>query len=269
MADLLPCPFCGSNQLSFRSTPDMDTDGKYHRISCNECGASSRATFAMDACPLFFEELRNVWNTRPAPAATDTGLVTVEHHYFNSTLDAWLPCAFPEIARKEGKETRELVTRSQAVELLAAERAKADEYYGEAVVSYDRKLRIGELEADNAEKDARIKVLGDERYRLAYAITGGEDAPGYLDSLSVETLVEVARDNARRWFAETDRAEALEAKLAAAQKALEPFAEAARYYSNSIHRRVADDAEPCGPALLVKHLRVARAVLGGKPLCLD
>ncbi|KAB2655936.1 hypothetical protein F9K94_15530 [Brucella tritici] len=69
MADLLPCPLCGSNRLSFRSTPDMDTDGKFHRISCNECGASSRATFAMDACPLFFEELSNVWNTRPTPVA--------------------------------------------------------------------------------------------------------------------------------------------------------------------------------------------------------
>lgn len=47
------------------------------------------------------------------------------------------------------------LVRSQAVALLAAERAKADEYYGEAVVSYDRKLRIEELEAKlaAAEKD--------------------------------------------------------------------------------------------------------------------
>jgi len=42
--------------------------------------------------------------------------------------------------------------------------------------------RIAELEAENSR-------LADERYKLAYAITGGEDAPGLLRSMSVADLV--------------------------------------------------------------------------------
>ncbi|UYT54106.1 Lar family restriction alleviation protein [Brucella sp. MAB-22] len=125
-SELKHCPFCGSNQLSFRSTPDMDTDGKYHRISCNECGASSRATFAMDACPLFYEELSKAWNTRPAPAATDTGLVTVGHQY--KFGDVWLVSDAPKVMRKAGYELREVVTCENAEAVIAkveAEKAKA------------------------------------------------------------------------------------------------------------------------------------------------
>ncbi|WP_266032714.1 Lar family restriction alleviation protein [Brucella intermedia] len=121
-SEMKPCPFCGGSNLSFRSTPDMDTDGKFHRISCNECGAGSREKFAMETCPLFYEELRSAWNTRPAPAATDTGLVTVEHQYWHTQTYEWLPTGFPDRYRKDGFLVRELVTRSQAEELLAAER---------------------------------------------------------------------------------------------------------------------------------------------------
>jgi hypothetical protein len=56
------------------------------------------------------------------------------------------------------------------------------------------------------------------------------------------------------------RADALEAGNQELMKALEPFADAADYYSNGIHRPVAEDALPCGPALLVRHLRRARAL---------
>lgn len=53
----------------------------------------------------------------------------------------------------------------------------------------------------------------------------------------------------------------LEERLAKAAEALEPFADAADYYSTGVHRHIAEDALPCGPALLVRHLRSARTAL--------
>ncbi|WP_025199072.1 hypothetical protein [Brucella sp. BO2] len=87
---------------------------------------------------------------QPAPAATDTGLVTVAWQRHSSFYaDGWGPvdAGHAQKLAAAGEPVRELVTRSQAEELLAEERAKADEYYGEAVASYDRKLRIEALEA--------------------------------------------------------------------------------------------------------------------------
>lgn len=49
-----------------------------------------------------------------------------------------------------------------------------------------------------------------ERYALAMAICGGEDAPGYLDSVSVEEIVAVHKQNCQ-W--QIDRAERAEADL--------------------------------------------------------
>ncbi|MFS2326647.1 hypothetical protein U2P60_14725 [Brucella sp. H1_1004] len=57
----------------------------------------------------------------------------------------------------------EYVRFDQAEAIIAVERAKADEYYGEAVVSYDRKLRVSELEADNAALTARVKEREQQR----------------------------------------------------------------------------------------------------------
>lgn len=53
----------------------------------------------------------------------------------------------------------------------------------------------------------------------------------------------------------------LRRELEEARRALEPFADAADYYSSGVHRPIAEDALPCGPALIVKHLRAARAAL--------
>lgn len=45
-----------------------------------------------------------------------------------------------------------------------------------------------------AEAADALERLRDERYRLAYAICGGEDAPGLLDATSVEALERLAKD---------------------------------------------------------------------------
>ena len=238
--ELKPCPFCGSNQLSFRSTPDMDTDGKFHRISCNECGASSRATFAMDACPLFYEELRNVWNTRPAPvdanplasnpvddkiapdtdgnapAATDTGLVTKGFLYQTLTeKNGWVSVHSLTDPAEGGLPYRSIeavVTRSQAVELLAAERAEKDgwkELHDAAQVAVKERTEAcnslcrqnTDLEAKLAAKDARIKETEDCYLRLCEAIGVSATNAAPIDA--------------------SEKFRSLEAKLAAAEKALE------------------------------------------------
>lgn len=59
----------------------------------------------------------------------------------------------------------------------------------------------GEAQAEIDRLKAEVERLLAERYELAYAICGGEDAPGYLDAQSTDEIVKVARDNAR-WHME-------------------------------------------------------------------
>lgn len=107
--------------------------------------------------------------------------------------------------------------------------------------------RIAELEADlrfmtenrnkwqdattaaRREKEAQAAELArlrDERYRLAYAICGGEDAHGLLDSTPVEALENIAR---KEWDAHTGTIDALvksEAENARLRSALTELCEA-------------------------------------------
>ena len=72
---------------------------------------------------------------------------------------------------------------------------------------------IARIEAD-AETIARLEG---ERERLALAICGGEDAPGYANAQTVEALEKVARDNAAAAMWQIDRTMKAEAKVAAAK----------------------------------------------------
>ena len=98
---------------------------------------------------------------RTAPAATDTGLETVEHQYWRDQTQEWLPTGFPDRYRKDGFQVRELVTRSQAEELLAAERAKYRDAMEKLVESQRETLvwqqRAINLKSDNAAKDKQLK----------------------------------------------------------------------------------------------------------------
>ena len=70
----------------------------------------------------------------------------------------------------------------------------------------------------------RIEALTKERERLALAICGGEDAPGFANVQTVETLEKVARDNANDTMTQINRTLAVEAKLAQALEALREIA---------------------------------------------
>lgn len=98
-----------------------------------------------------------------------------------------------------------------------------------------------------------IERLKQDRYRLAYAITGGEDAPGLLDSLSTDQLVEIARDNVARHMGYIDRLVALEETL----RKIAAYDDAANAYLRATGEYSAFD-EPGA-------VEMARGVLEGRP----
>lgn len=182
-SELKPCPFCGGADVNLYHSAKTFMSW----VSCKSCGLEAPSeTGITDA------EAITYWNHRPAPAdlkardkkryklirkslqnkgllpaATDTGLETVG---WATDYGGRLGTAcFDEKLLDDFKlmwsgNLCELVTRSQAEEILAAERAKADEYYGEAVVSYDRKLRIEALEAKlaAAQEVAQLVIQAEE-----------------------------------------------------------------------------------------------------------
>ena len=70
-----------------------------------------------------------------------------------------------------------------------------------------------QLVPDMAQEIADLRA---ERERLALAICGGEDAPGYANAQTVETLEGVARSNGQRAMADLDRLMRAEAERDAA-----------------------------------------------------
>ncbi len=67
---------------------------------------------------------------------------------------------------------------------------------------------------------ARVAELEAERERLALAICGGEDAPGYANAQHVEVLEKLARQNADAHMHDIDRLIAAEARVAALEAKL-------------------------------------------------
>ena len=172
-----------------------------------------------------------------------------------------------------------LVTRSQALELLAAERAESDRLAG---IASEQMARAEKAEADNAAKDAEWQVaakLGSEVNRNLAQQVVSLDAKLMAAEARVKELEEaIDRSEGDYWrflhnqCLELGKAHtALEAKLTAAEKALGPFADIADLI----------DAETEGMAEtdeLIIHFhdyefakwpvslfRKARAALGGKP----
>nr|WP_278436718.1 hypothetical protein [Brucella anthropi] len=194
----------------------------------------------LQAAELLDEKMYSL--TPVAPVSPDaTGkcgeLVTVGYGYVNSLGEL-------EYAAPTASEMRStpLCLRSQAVELLAEAERRNSELERELTGvrnSYfeEKKARL----ADNAALTARVKELEADVKREARSST----------------------HNAQDCLDEQLRAEALEAKLAAAERALEPFAEHAN------DRAVDDtgwrDKETVKIVVSIGDLRKARAALGGKP----
>lgn len=75
-SELKPCPFCGGSRAAITSECDIDTEGKFYRVECLDCRAKTKERYAMETCPIFYESVRNDWNTRATPSSdTMDGLV--------------------------------------------------------------------------------------------------------------------------------------------------------------------------------------------------
>lgn len=180
-ADPTDCPMLGFSDgsadgsiiekwnCSLSNEDDFPSDG-----SCVRCGSVPRN--ANGLCNTCLDEdaerLENTRTTPVAPVSPDTDgkcgeLVTVakQHRLIRGGYPgSWQPYASP-IFSDDVFETRELVTRSQAEELLAAERAEKEEArqaWKEAVAMYEQEKarvdpalkRVSDLEADNAAERA-------------------------------------------------------------------------------------------------------------------
>ena len=193
-SELKPCPFCGAAAKAkpMGATTFTVMCENLHRINL----------FASK------DEAVAAWNTRPAPAATDTGLETVGNITEECLLELkQMLCGEIHPCNDIGDVTDadiELVTRSQAEELLAAERADKRIWMEKAAIEAER---VERLEADNAAKDARIKEL-EQALETEKTLSRGDWAcQREVDQMSIKT-------------------EALEAKLAAAGMALKRADEA-------------------------------------------
>lgn len=242
-ADPTDCPMLGFSDgsadgsiiekwnCSLSNEDDLPSDG-----SCVRCGSVPRnANGLCNTC--LDEDAEHLENTRPAPVAPvspdATGkcgeLETVAQAHFDEFGEfddiAWIKGFHPH------PECIQLVTRSQAEELLAAE------------VRRERDLAAKQL-------SEVVDRMSDDYLALKAEL---DQAVGVIEDRSSEY-------------------EALEAKLAAAEKALEPFVsffnEAMKGFTEGYAERTPSDKPVLGwnnAYLLMQHFIEARATLGGKP----
>ncbi|MBA8846216.1 hypothetical protein FHW02_004306 [Ochrobactrum sp. RH1CCR137] len=221
----------------------------------------------------------------PAPDATGKcgELVTVKPLYGPKTNICWTQDNTPKEHRKivQLMPEGDYVTRSQAEELLAAERAEK-EAWKNASIELDKAQEA--IEADHAAKveQERLRFEGDlDKWMkiIGAGITGYQPEAYALMDLACEELVKLRADNAAltarvkelridraAWEAvATDirkQAKALEAKLAAAEKAL---ARAAFGFDQIHQSLMSNGPKQASGEITAFFLAETRAVLGGEP----
>jgi len=186
--------------------------------------------------------------TRPAPAATDTGLVTVAWFQPSQRCcdNGWMEA----MAWQEGEFSAPVVLRSQAEELLAAK----DKTIALAETTMiEMHQDPNKLEADNAAQAARIKDLEEyarEATKVITGLTGGgsENFGKQIGDVFTADLPYCLERIRERYVSKVEL-KRVEAKLAAAGKVAE-----------EVLSLIAGDAS------IPDRIRdKASAVLGGKP----
>ncbi|WP_210268075.1 hypothetical protein [Brucella intermedia] len=272
-ADPTDCPMLGFSDgsadgsiiekwnCSLSNEDDFPSDG-----SCVRCGSVPRnANGLCNTC--LDEDAERLENTRPATAATDTGLVTVGYQYWHDQTQEWLPTGFPDRYRKDGFLVRELVTRSQAVELLAAKDEQISAIAGHLDCEADSDSilhTIREIEADKAIYKERAETAEADNA----ALTAKLETANALVTCCCGDPVDA--HNMGSGHSPVDQYHyalmQLEAKLAAAEKALAFYADPSKW--NDGYFKSEDD----GAVLRAYPSSIendqgdkVRAALGGKP----
>lgn len=288
-SELKPCPFCGATaklNKYYSGTAFTVVCDNLHRINTFETEAEAVATWntrptPVDANPLASNPVDD--KIAPdtdgnAPAAADTGLVTVAENlartiwgYFKGGPDAiaW----FDNNKSLGGPAWLIEQCRSQAEEMLAAERAMRKTAEQRLAQSQDD---LKQARYDNAAKDARIKELeaaldsdpdgsGLWRFWSKESVEAHQQLRDKTKTIkALEAKLETYHEeyeNRKEGYEKT--IDSLEAKLAAAEKALEPFADHAS--DRAVDDTVWRDKDTVKIVVSIGDLRKARAVLGGKP----
>jgi hypothetical protein len=221
-SELKPCLLCeGEAKLLRRSgTAGRACPSKWYRerVECKVCGLTTREYKKPGAAA-------HSWNTRPAPAATDTGLETVAWYHPEAEWESPDREQVLNHCQKEGPQPQALCLRSQAEGLLAAERVDKRIWMEKAAIEAERVERL------EAELDFVGRVKGvNEKYAnaLAFLEMGENDDPEEFAERFWNKFIALEADNAAK-DADLDRVLAdnrrclvritgLEAKLAAAEK---------------------------------------------------
>ncbi|MCH6203891.1 hypothetical protein L3V16_08545 [Brucella ciceri] len=197
--------------------------------------------------------VHNIWHAmtaklRPAPAATDTGLVTVKRELLEAVK--FFDDFPPSIQRMSNIRVVEAAHKyiEQAEKLLAA-KDKTIALAETTMIEMHQDLN--KLEADNAAQAARIKELDGECNELVTKCNEIIDQ----------------RDHALNACAQMEEyKEALEAKLAAAEKALEFYADRENWKNGHFEQAEGGTVLRHHPSSVHKDRgATARAVLGEKP----
>ncbi|WP_161662553.1 Lar family restriction alleviation protein [Brucella rhizosphaerae] len=175
--ELKPCPFCGNE-------PSLNHMGS----GCFTVSCSNGHHINTEASK---DKAIKAWNTRPA--ATDTGLVTVEYQVRSKLNGHWVKDNFLSQQLSPDTERRELVTRAQADELLAAKDATLQNAIDCVKVLTDEKNK---LEADNAELTARVEAQAEHIATLDSNLEAMERR-----AKEGETQLAAARKDAATWEA--------------------------------------------------------------------
>lgn len=254
-SELKTCPFCGSDRI----TVQCIRDGQ--QAICKDCGSKGKPVFHGPKGPdATWGEAVDAWNTRPSPVAPVSPDAT-------GNTDDLPGCPACGNAGRTGNVicdicTPERIAIGECGELVSVGAVNQE------IIGGVSSGQIGIIHPVGYDQQTIELVTRSQAEELLAAITKERDHWKEYSSGQgklIESGVFVTND-------EYVRLTALEAKLAAAEKALEPFVsffnEAMKGFTEGYAERTPSDKPVLGwnnAYLLMQHFIEARATLGGKP----